>query len=116
MMAQFESRLKILDLVVKLGWALLFGAFCLGVWASTLEFRLQEVHAQADHTEANAEGLMMWKAETNGNRYTSTEASKDKSLMLEMINIQDKRLARVEDIVTRMDKSLERIEVKLQTK
>ncbi len=33
----FESRLKTLDIVVKLGWWLLAGAFGLGVWVATIQ-------------------------------------------------------------------------------
>lgn len=33
----FQSRLKTLDIVVKLGWALLAGAFALGVWVTSIQ-------------------------------------------------------------------------------
>jgi len=33
----FQSRLKTLDIVVKLGWALMAGAFALGVWVATIQ-------------------------------------------------------------------------------
>ena len=38
----FESRLKTLDIVVKLGWALLAGAFALGVWVATIQIAVNE--------------------------------------------------------------------------
>ena len=38
----FESRLKTLDIVVKLGWALLAGAFGLGIWVATIQIAVNE--------------------------------------------------------------------------
>ena len=35
-----ESKLKILDLVVKLGWALLVGAFLLGTWVAAIQIAI----------------------------------------------------------------------------
>jgi hypothetical protein len=35
-----ESKLKILDLVVKLGWALLVGAFMLGTWVAAIQIAI----------------------------------------------------------------------------
>ena len=43
----FESRLKTLDIVVKLGWALLAGAFALGVWVATIQIAVNENTAVA---------------------------------------------------------------------
>ena len=46
--ADFESRLKTLDIVVKLGWALLAGAFALGVWVATIQIAVNEnTHSNA---------------------------------------------------------------------
>ena len=36
----FESKLKILDLVVKLGWALLVGVFMLGTWVAAIQIAI----------------------------------------------------------------------------
>jgi hypothetical protein len=36
----FESKLKILDLVVKLGWALIVGAFMLGTWVAAIQIAI----------------------------------------------------------------------------
>jgi len=35
-----ESKLKILDLVVKLGWALIVGAFLLGTWVAAIQIAI----------------------------------------------------------------------------
>lgn len=44
----FSSRLKTLDIVVKLGWAVLAGAFAMGVWVATIQIAVSE----ATHTTA----------------------------------------------------------------
>jgi len=38
----FEDRLKTLDIVVKVGWALLSGAFALGIWVATIQIAVNE--------------------------------------------------------------------------
>jgi hypothetical protein len=38
----FTSRLKTLDILVKLGWALLAGAFAMGVWVATIQIAVNE--------------------------------------------------------------------------
>ena len=34
---RIESRLKSLDIVIKLGWSLIAGAFAIGVWVATIQ-------------------------------------------------------------------------------
>ena len=38
----FASRLKTLDILIKLGWALLAGAFAMGVWVATIQIAVNE--------------------------------------------------------------------------
>ena len=37
-----SNRLKSLDIVVKLGWALLAGAFAMGVWVAAIQIAVNE--------------------------------------------------------------------------
>jgi len=39
--SELEQKLNVLDRLVRIGWAFLCGAFALGVWAATLEIRMQ---------------------------------------------------------------------------
>jgi len=50
----FSSRLKTLDIVVKLGWALLAGAFAMGVWVATIQIAVNE----ATHSAAAVQPRM----------------------------------------------------------
>ena len=34
---RIEGRLKSLDIVIKLGWSLIAGAFAIGVWVATIQ-------------------------------------------------------------------------------
>lgn len=34
---RIETRLKSLDIVIKLGWSLIAGAFAIGVWVATIQ-------------------------------------------------------------------------------
>ena len=40
--SDLSNRLKSLDIVVKLGWALLVGAFAMGVWVATIRIAVNE--------------------------------------------------------------------------
>jgi hypothetical protein len=60
---RIEGRLKSLDIVIKLGWSLIAGAFVIGVWVATIQIAvnnhsvaLQEAAAarQADHHSIRA--------------------------------------------------------------
>jgi len=47
---EFEKHLDSLKWVVAVGWALLAGAFALGIWVATLEIRTAGFHAKLmDH-------------------------------------------------------------------
>lgn len=116
MMERFEGRLKTLDIVVKLGCGLLAGAFALGVWAATLEWRAQKVEDVIHHHSSDISSMVLWKAETNGSRYSSGDAARDRATTQEQMTLQDKRLTRVEDSVQSINKALDRIETKLGTK
>ena len=46
--SDLSNRLKSLDIVVKLGWGLLVGAFAMGVWVATIQIAVNEnTHATA---------------------------------------------------------------------
>lgn len=113
---QLEAKLGILDKIVKLGWALLFGAFGLGAWATLLEIRTQGASRAIEILQSDTTSLVNWRSETNGNRYTSVDHLKFATEMQGAINGHDKRITRVEDSIEQVKKSLDRIENKLQTK
>jgi len=73
---ELESKLSILDKIVKLGWALLIGAFGLGAWATLLEIRTQGAQRSIELLQTDTSMLVNWRSEANGNRYTSTDHSK----------------------------------------
>lgn len=43
---RIEGRLKSLDIVIKLGWSLIAGAFAIGVWVATIQIAVNN-HAIA---------------------------------------------------------------------
>jgi len=94
-MDKVEQRLSILDKVVKIGWALLFGAFVIGGWVATLESRTQAASAAIEALEAHHAKL----------NYE----------VIGVHNQHDKRITRLEDALVLIAKSLDRIENKLQT-
>ena len=113
---KFEAKLRTLDKVVQLGIALIAGAFALGLWVATLEFRVQTVDSTSQRDSQRIGDILLWKAETASNRYTTSDAARDKAIMLDMVNIQDKRLARTEDGFARLEKAIDRIETKIGSK
>jgi hypothetical protein len=40
--SDLSNRLKSLDIIVKLGWSLLAGAFAMGVWVATIQIAVNE--------------------------------------------------------------------------
>jgi hypothetical protein len=50
---RIESRLKSLDIVIKLGWSLIAGAFVIGIWVATIQIAVNN-HAVAIEEERRA--------------------------------------------------------------
>lgn len=61
----FESRLKTLDIVVKLGWALLAGAFALGVWVATIQIAVNENTNSTNATQPRIRELELKESANN---------------------------------------------------
>lgn len=114
-LAELETKLGILDKIVRLGWALIAGAFAMGAWVTLLEIRSQAMSHSVDRLNGNMEQVNLWKAEANGNRYTSTDHTRYANEVQSTINMADKRLTRLEDAGVEIKKALDRIETKLQT-
>lgn len=122
MMEEFESRLKALDVVVRLGRWLLVGAFAIGVWVATLEIRQNAaVAALEDHEEGlkqhevELHKLTVLNAESLASRYTAQQAALDKSLVQAQLNGNDKRIALLEESLKYIRHGLDRVEEKLGT-
>ena len=105
-----SKKLTQLSYVVAVGWALLAGAFALGVWVSTLEVRSSR-HEQAigDHGARLSE-LNVFKEVTVASRFTHAHAASMIEPVVSAINTNDKRITRVEDALTSLNATLRRIE------
>lgn len=78
----FIKRLKTLDVIVKLGWGLIAGAFVIGVWVATIQIRMID---QADQLAASE--IRLRKLELN-------DAANDERLknILTIVDRIDRRL------------------------
>jgi hypothetical protein len=63
----FFDRLKTLDLVVKLGWALLAGAFGLGIWVTSIQLEVSNNTRGANSHETRVRDLEL-KESVNSER------------------------------------------------
>lgn len=98
-------------------WGLLVGAFSIGIWVATIEWRQHRQEAEVDKQAAKTNeiddklsDLAIWQASTDSSRFTISEAHK----LLETINTThnglDKRVQRNEDTLVNIWKTLDRIE------
>ena len=104
-----EQKLAILDKIVKLGWALLAGAFALGAWATLLEIRTQAAGKSIDLLVSNQNAVLTWKAGLQASQFTAQEHNKYATEVQSNMNTQDKRLTRVEDGLISIKESLHEI-------
>jgi hypothetical protein len=120
---QFAEEMQSLRTLTRLGWGVIVGAFMMGGWVAVLQMKQITIaetvtdantHIKNHGTELNRIGL--WQAGVEGSRYTSLDASRDKTLLQQQLTEHDKRLTRIEDSITRIEKGIERIEGKLGTK
>lgn len=88
-MAEFERQLGMLKWIAGLGWALLVGAFGLGVWVATIQLAQTSQHAiLLEHTSS----------------------IKQHSIEINMLHVQEARvgtdLAYIKETLSRIEKKL----------
>jgi len=110
MSTQEEASLnRKLKQLIPLMWAILAGAFGVGGWVASLEWRMRD----NDKTKAAVSEIQLWKASTDGNRFTSQEGHSLANGLSEKIVFNDKRIQRTEDAIIVVKEALGRIEKKL---
>ena len=63
--SDLSNRLKSLDIVVKLGWALLVGAFAMGVWVATIQMAVNEATHSAAAVQPRIRELELKESANN---------------------------------------------------
>jgi hypothetical protein len=89
---------------------LLFGAFAIAVWVTTNDISIRKLNRLAEQHQLAIQENEVWRATTESSRYTSEEAAALNKVVLESFNAHDKRLQRLEDAGTQVQRSLDRIE------
>jgi hypothetical protein len=112
-LSAFESKLKILDRVTKLGYVLIFGAFALGGWVATLQSRINNHGEALPLHEKRLTDLEHFRVLVQETRFTAADSQRLLNPITEAIVNQDKRITRMEDSQLRIEKALDRIEQKL---
>ena len=111
--AELHATVRSLKGIVPYVWILICGAFALGGWVATLEFRTQVQSGFISEHDSSLKHLELWRAETSANRFTSGDAAKLMTALTEVQVAQDKRIQRVEDSMARINVVLDKIEDKL---
>lgn len=98
--------------LMKMAWALLVGAFALGLWVATIQLGQLQVPKNGEAIElAHRELVAMekWKIAVDATRYSLRDRADDKARESDNRLLQEKRLQRLEDTQIRIEKSLENI-------
>jgi hypothetical protein len=103
-----------IDRVIPYFKFLAIGAFLIGGWVSTLEFRQHASSIQTDDHAQKIHSMELWKTETAANRFTSKDASEMMNTLMTAVATQDKRLQRVEDSSIFIKETLHKMEQKMQ--
>ena len=101
---------KLLSRVVVVGWSLLVGAFALGVWVTTIEFRQRDATKVLEVVTSEMKSIELWKAGTAASFWSVQDHTKSMLPIQENMASQDKRIQRVEDAIMTMSKAIDRIE------
>lgn len=96
--ASIETKLNILNKVVKLGWALIVGAFVIGAWVTVLELRTHDNTHNITALKSNMQDVILWKTATDANQYTSKEHNTFATEIHSALNATNVRITRLEDI------------------
>lgn len=110
----FVERLDTMSKLVTLIKVMLGGAFAVGLWVATLEYR----HRTAEkHVGINTEALrdiVLWKERTEANRFDAKAANELANNFSNRANAQDLRMQKIESGQDEMKRLLEKIDSKLQ--
>jgi len=114
---ELEQQIKkLLNISVTALIAGVTAAFTFGGWCATLEIRARESTAHIEESKTVRQGYEIFRATTEANRYTATDAVRQSIAVQTSISEHDKRVTRLEDSMVAVTKSLGRIEDKLGTK
>ena len=91
---RIESRLKSLDIVIKLGWSLIAGAFIIGVWVATIQIAVNN-HSVAIEEERRARA-----GEIASIRALELKDSSDTQLLKQIVEQLNKIENKLENIKT----------------
>ena len=89
---RIESRLKSLDIVIKLGWSLIAGAFAIGLWVATIQIAVNN-HSIAIEEERKARA-----DEIASIRALEIKDSSDTQLLRQIVTQLDKIETKLENI------------------
>jgi hypothetical protein len=81
---RIEGRLKSLDIVIKLGWSLIAGAFAIGVWVATIQIAVN------NHTIAIEEANRARQSEIASIRALEIKDSGDTQLLRHIVEKLEK--------------------------
>lgn len=111
-----ERKLTQLGYVVKLGYALIVGAFALGVWVATIELRTQSHSEKLSAVTPKVESLVTFREISTSTHMTAKDVSDLLSPIRDAIVLADKRITRVEDSQAVITEYLKRIDSKIPSK
>ena len=83
---RIEGRLKSLDIVIKLGWSLIAGAFAIGMWVATIQIAVN------NHEVAIKEGFAARTHEMAAIRALELKDSSDTQILKSIVE----KLTRIE--------------------
>ena len=118
-----ESKIeKQLKLLIPLGWALLVGAFGMGGWLATVEYRHRGTEKVAEENKVKVGQFEIWKASTEASRFNTKdgmglqrEFTQGFATIQDLANQQDRRIQKLESSNEFIKESLKRIETELGT-
>ncbi len=111
-----ESKIAMAERMMKLLWALLIGAFLMGGWVTTIELRTQSTAKVVLTHQTRISEIDLWKERAEANRWTIQQQTEAMKVISDTQNLTERRLQRLEDTIGNINKTLDRIESKLQSK
>lgn len=110
---QSQAAVASISKLIPYIWALIGGAFLVGGWLATLEFRQHAFSEAHDRADIDLSTLKAWQIKTESNRFTVNDANTMTNNLTSSIIALDKRLQRTEDSNMMIKETLQRIERKL---
>lgn len=111
-----RQQVETLGMLVRLGWGLVAMGVSGGGWLAMLQFKLNAHDRSIAAHESDILAEKLWRADASAKAFTAYDWASNSAKLVDVLNLQERRLGKVEDSTARIEKNVEAMRTKLDAK